>query len=45
MAERAERLGAQLELLSKPGRGTTVVLTLPRTQAAQAAQAAQALAA
>ena len=39
MAERAERLGAQLELLSKPGRGTSVVLTLPRTQAAQAAQA------
>ena len=30
MAERAERLGAQLEVLSTPGRGTSVVLTLPR---------------
>ncbi|GAA4345788.1 type IV pili methyl-accepting chemotaxis transducer N-terminal domain-containing protein [Variovorax defluvii] len=29
MAERAERLGAQLEVLSSPGRGTSVVLTLP----------------
>ncbi|NDG38972.1 MAG: HAMP domain-containing protein [Betaproteobacteria bacterium] len=36
MTERAERLGAQLELLSKPGRGTSVVLTLPRTQTTQA---------
>ena len=29
MAERAERLGARLEVLSSPGRGTSVVLTLP----------------
>ena len=29
MAERAERLGAQLEVMSSPGRGTSVVLTLP----------------
>jgi two-component system nitrate/nitrite sensor histidine kinase NarX len=29
MAERAERIGAVLEVLSTPGRGTSVVLTLP----------------
>ena len=29
MAERAERLGAVLEVLSTPGRGTSVVLSLP----------------
>ena len=29
MAERAERLGAQLDVLSTPSRGTSVVLTLP----------------
>lgn len=29
MAERAERLGAQLDVISSPGRGTSVVLTLP----------------
>ena len=29
MGERAERLGAQLEVMSAPGRGTSVVLTLP----------------
>ncbi|MEO8058733.1 MAG: type IV pili methyl-accepting chemotaxis transducer N-terminal domain-containing protein [Burkholderiales bacterium] len=29
MAERAERLGARLEVLSTQGRGTSVVLTLP----------------
>ena len=29
MAERAERLGALFEVLSTPGRGTSVVLTLP----------------
>ena len=29
MAERAERLGAQLDVLTTPGRGTSVVLTLP----------------
>lgn len=31
MAERAEKLGAQFEVLSSPGRGTSVVLTLPAT--------------
>jgi two-component system nitrate/nitrite sensor histidine kinase NarX len=29
MAERAQRIGAQLETFSVPGRGTSVVLTLP----------------
>jgi len=29
MSERAERLGAHFEVLSTPGRGTSVVLTLP----------------
>jgi two-component system, NarL family, nitrate/nitrite sensor histidine kinase NarX len=35
MAERAERLGALLDVVSTPGRGTSVVLTLPpqRTRA------------
>jgi two-component system nitrate/nitrite sensor histidine kinase NarX len=33
MAERAERLGAQLEVLSAAGRGTSVVLTLPPPRA------------
>ncbi|MEO8807856.1 MAG: type IV pili methyl-accepting chemotaxis transducer N-terminal domain-containing protein [Burkholderiaceae bacterium] len=33
MAERAERLGARLEVLSTPGRGTSVVLTLPQQHA------------
>jgi two-component system, NarL family, nitrate/nitrite sensor histidine kinase NarX len=33
MAERAERLGARLEVLSTPGRGTSVVLTLPQPHA------------
>jgi len=40
MAERAERLGAQLEVLSTPGRGTSVVLTLPPLPRALAASAA-----
>lgn len=31
MAERAERLGAGFEVLSMPGRGTSVILTLPAT--------------
>jgi len=31
MAERAAQLGAQLEVSSTPGRGTSVVLTLPST--------------
>jgi two-component system nitrate/nitrite sensor histidine kinase NarX len=34
MAERADRLGAQFEVLSAPGHGTSVVLTLPATPAA-----------
>ena len=29
MAERAERLGAHLDVVSSPGRGTSVVLTMP----------------
>jgi two-component system nitrate/nitrite sensor histidine kinase NarX len=29
MAERAERIGATLELMSTPGRGSSVVLQLP----------------
>ncbi|MFO1398274.1 MAG: type IV pili methyl-accepting chemotaxis transducer N-terminal domain-containing protein [Burkholderiales bacterium] len=29
MAERAERIGAELEVISTPGRGTSVILTLP----------------
>lgn len=32
MAERAERLGAHFEVLSTPGRGTSVVLTVPATR-------------
>jgi two-component system nitrate/nitrite sensor histidine kinase NarX len=39
MQERAERIGAQVEVLSTPRRGTSVVLTLatpPRTQTAPA---------
>ena len=39
MAERAERLGAQLEVLSSPGRGSSVVLTLPATPRATVAGA------
>ena len=30
MAERAERIGAAIEVLSRPGHGTSVVLTLPQ---------------
>ena len=40
MAERAERLGAQLEVLGTPGRGTSVVLTLPPTPRVAIANAA-----
>jgi len=29
MAERAERIGARLDVISAPGRGTSIVLTLP----------------
>ena len=43
MAERAERLGARLDVVSTPGRGTSVVLTLPRRSAtASEARSAQA---
>ena len=35
MAERAERIGARLEVLSNPGRGCSVVLTLPEPAPAQ----------
>jgi two-component system nitrate/nitrite sensor histidine kinase NarX len=37
MSERAERLGAHFEALSTPGRGTSVVLTLPATPKTAAA--------
>jgi two-component system nitrate/nitrite sensor histidine kinase NarX len=40
MAERAERIGATLDVLSTPGRGTSVVLELPAPAAAAAAAAA-----
>jgi two-component system nitrate/nitrite sensor histidine kinase NarX len=36
MTERAERLGARFEVLSTPGRGTSIVLTLPAVQRAPA---------
>ena len=45
MVERAERLGAQLEVLTTPGRGTSVVLTLaaaPRNAGTDPARAQQA---
>lgn len=35
MAERAQRIGARLQLVSSPARGTTVTLTLPRADAGQ----------
>ena len=37
MAERAERLGADFDVLSTPGRGTSVVLTLPASPQPQVA--------
>jgi two-component system nitrate/nitrite sensor histidine kinase NarX len=39
MTERAERIGAELEVLSTPGRGTSVVLTLPLPARAQPVEA------
>ncbi len=45
MAERAERLGAQLEVLSTPNRGTSVVLTLPPPRASAMSPASRPLAA
>ena len=45
MAERAQRLGASLDLHSRPGRGTSVVLTLPATRAASSPAAQAQLAA
>jgi len=44
MAERAERLGAQLNIQSQPGQGTRVCLSLPpMTQAASASSSADTL--
>ena len=40
MSERAERLGAQLDVLSAPSRGTSVVLTLPAPRAGAVTPAA-----
>lgn len=40
MAERAERIGAQLEVVSTPGRGTSMVLTLPPLPSSMPALAA-----
>ena len=34
MSERAERIGARLETVSTPGRGTSVILTLPALERA-----------
>ncbi len=40
MHERAQRIGARLEVISAPGRGTSVILTLAPTARAAATQAA-----
>jgi nitrate/nitrite-specific signal transduction histidine kinase len=40
MTERAQRLGARLEVLSTPARGTSVVLTCRRPQSGHAIAAA-----
>jgi len=45
MAERADRLGARFEVLSTPGRGTSIVLTLPASQKAPLDNSPQAQAA
>jgi len=37
MSERAERIGARLDIISTPGRGSSIVLTLPAQPPAQAA--------
>lgn len=37
MSERAERIGARLDVISTPGRGTSIVLTLPAQPPAQPA--------
>jgi len=37
MKERAQRMGAELDIVSKPGSGTTIVLTLPPNAAPMAA--------
>lgn len=42
MAERAERIGANLDVISTPGRGTSIVLTLPPGARATAPTAAAA---
>ena len=42
MAERAERIGASLDVLSRPGHGTSVVLTLAATASAAPGQTAAA---
>jgi len=44
MAERAERIGATLDVVTTPGRGTSIVLTLPLPHPAQAPAAADAAA-
>jgi two-component system nitrate/nitrite sensor histidine kinase NarX len=43
MSERAQRIGAELEVLSRPGRGSSMVLTLAPAAAAQAQTASAAL--
>jgi two-component system, NarL family, nitrate/nitrite sensor histidine kinase NarX len=45
MAERAERIGASLDVLSRRGRGTSIVLTLPQSAKAVSEQPAAAEAA
>jgi two-component system nitrate/nitrite sensor histidine kinase NarX len=45
MAERAQRLGAALEIQSQPGQGTVVMLKLPAAPAAAASPAPESVAA
>ena len=40
MAERAERIGATLELITTPGRGTSVMLELPTSPVERRSEAA-----